>query len=539
MLVPISGKTEKPHLSDSSTKRAALVGQPSRSTVPGKRTASPLLDRTSMSPSIRSAPASRGSLSSPNPRFRAIQLELEKERELYTMHTSAAAKSFERISVLMGELTVLLESDSMECLSREFGSTAQSMSLDPLTRLNEPNSSISTKSLDALPRFNELNSPMPKKSLDALPRLTELNSPMLSETKPKNLSGDKGLIRDVSVAIKTKFFVRKPRCLMFAGAGHDDLMITSSLDGSVQYNSVRKQMTTRTVFLPSYLKRPCFPENMCSAPLLDGFVFSTVDASTSNGSSVETDSSGQASSLLFLPYRHDSEPVPIVLTSANSPHQKSISTLSSLYEPMRSNRAKLLSGGLDKTITLWELDYQAHVTSTKEVHRYHTSAVQAITQVAASPEILWSGGADCRLLGWSLKESRPTFSHRYEFRISQLLTNAHHPNSIIVTFCSRSQQLRLLDHRGPLGQGFKAFGHAEQSPTRYMRPGWSPDGNLVAFGTSAPDSRISAVNIWDLRYMNEAAAPQATVFSSHDGQFNLTDKDAAGNNSCDGLDLLT
>jgi WD40 repeat protein len=368
-------------------------------------------------------------------------------------------------------------------------------------------SPIMTRSLDSFPRIKEAHSPIPT------------NSSIPTTTKSRSLGGDKGLIRDVSVAIKTKFFSRKPRCLMFAGAGHSDLMITSSLDGSVQYNSVRKQMTTRTVFLPSYLKRTCYPDTMCSAPLLDGFVFSTADTGASNSVNVESDSSNQASSLVFLPYRYDSEPVPVVLTSTSSPHEKSISTLSSLHEPVRSSRAKLLSGGLDKSIVLWELDYQACVIGAREVHRCHTSGVQAITQVAASPEILWSGGADSRLLGWSLKESRPTFKHRYESRISQLLTNANHPNSIMATFCSRSQQLRLLDHRGPLGQGFKAFGHSEQSPTRYMRPGWSPDGNLVAFGTSVPDSRISAVNIWDLRYMNEASAPVRSIEFSGEKRF--------------------
>ena len=125
-----------------------------------------------------------------------------------------------------------------------------------------------------------------------------------------------------------------------------------------------------------------------------------------------------------------------------------------------------------------------------------------------------------RLIGWSLNESRSTFSHRFNHRISHLLSNEHHPHSIVATFCSPNRQLLLLDSRAPLGNNQVEFGHHElASMSRYAKPSWSTDGNFVALGTSVPEARVSAIHVWDIRNLRSDAPPMRSIEFSGEKRF--------------------
>ena len=266
------------------------------------------------------------------------------------MHATAAAKSLDRISSLMNELSSLLEGERVEALPTLKG--------------------------PRLPAQHDQN-------------IYSENSNRF--TAPEKL---RGTITDVSATVKAKFFSRKPRCLMFPGNGHDDLMITSSLDGGIQYCSMKSQATKRNVYLPAHLGRPCFAEVMCSAGPLDGFLVSTVDANTGNGS--ETESVSSASSVLFLPYAPSGEARPTLIADPpKHPHQKGISALSPLCEATAVTQSfRFLTGSLDKTVAIWDIDSELRVNSVRELHRCHTSAVQSIVQTSSAPHILWTGGVD-------------------------------------------------------------------------------------------------------------------------------------------------
>lgn len=270
------------------------------------------------------------------------------------MHASAAAKSLDRISNLMNELTGLLEGERIEGLP-------------------------ALKELRKLPTQHDRNI------------YSGSSGEFTAQAAPEKL---RGTIIDVSATVKAKFFSRKPRCLMFPGSGHGDLMITSSLDGGVQYCSMKSQSTKRNVYLPAHLGRSCFAEAICPAGPLNGFLVSTVDATTASGS--EAESASSASSVLFLPYVPNGEARPTLITdSSNYPHQKSISALSPLCETtVTAESFRFLTGSLDKTVAIWDIDSKLHVNSVRELHRCHTSAVQSIVQTCSAPHIIWTGGVD-------------------------------------------------------------------------------------------------------------------------------------------------
>jgi len=195
-----------------------------------------------------------------------------------------------------------------------------------------------------------------------------------------------------------------------------------------------------------------------------------------------------------------------VLNTSASPHQKDISVV----RPYRSSNLdtqgfQVLTGGEDKNVALWSFAADNGATlAVSELHRLHTSVVQGLAQTASQPEIIWSGGADCRLVGWDQGQVRPIFNKRMDHRISHLLVNEHHPWQMLASFCSSNDQLRLFDFRLPFDhtQG-TCFGSTEtQVTSRYLRPAWSPDGSLFALGTVTPTNRRSAVLLWDIRRLS-------------------------------------
>lgn len=332
-----------------------------------------------------------------------------------------------------------------------------------------------------------------------------------------------------SITSKVKFFPRKPRCLLLGDDRDPDLIITSSLDGSVQWLWGKELLNNCTLFLPTLVNRPCFAEDMCLVPCLNGALLTTVDAML--GGTAE-DPGNSSSSVIFLPLAHkDSKAKPAVLSDQTHPHQKAISVIQN-FEMASDSDVRFLTGGLDKSVSLWRIEDNLQVVSIQQVHRSHTSAVQALAQLNGSPGELWSGGADwymgmhswhlqcSRLLGWSHQASRTFFTHRFNHRISHLLTNKHHPRLLLTCFCSKNNQLQLVDSRGPITDNPRSFGHGElQYTSRYVRPSWAPDGNLLALGTTTPEDKVSAINVWDIRKISPHGHPMLSITFASERRF--------------------
>ena len=409
--------------------------------------------------------------------LKAIRRELEKEKELYTMHSEAASRSFDRIGLLTQQLSDLIEEASHEPLPK----------ISDLMSIPYP-----TIKRHAIHEDSSLK-PVPSKHVNAHPN-----------------GHQSGSIGHASATVKAKYFPRKPRCLMFAEGEHNDLMITSSLDGTIQYTSMKSQSVVSNYFIPAIMQKSCYAETICAASSLNGVIVSTTDA---YNSSALDEPGSSPSSLLFLHYDPAKDSRPILLQPASSPHQRSIGAMCSLFDRTGSASFRFATGGVDKNIAIWELDYMSRVKNVSELHRSHTAAIQALGQSVFDQDIIWSGGADCKLIGWSLHSGRSSFNHRFSSRIAHIQTNENHRDSLLLSFSSANNQLQLLDCRLPLTQRAILFGHQETCTTsRYMKPGWSPEGNLVAFGTSSPESRVSAINIWDLRYLASSRPVKSLEF---------------------------
>lgn len=316
-----------------------------------------------------------------------------------------------------------------------------------------------------------------------------------------------------SIKHRPRAFPRKPRCLSFnsSNSSFSDMMLTSSLDGSVQIWSKAEQKIQSSVYLPSVLHKPFFVGDLCWDRQPNGLLALGV-CESANAPAFE-DSNGFSSNrsdrqIAFLQF-NPNNPIsaPIFISSNIAPHERSISVIESWSSAKHNSEISyFLTGGLDRTIYSWKvcrmensIDFDV---SANELHRRHTSSVQAICYDWESSDI-WSGGADCRIIQWSGEENRLVNEMRWENRISHLIKSKIHPNLILATVASMSSQLRLFDSR--IKNIIHSFGIQETANlSRYVRPSWHPDGNLIANGTLSPADSVGSINIWDIRMMGSS-----------------------------------
>ena len=327
---------------------------------------------------------------------------------------------------------------------------------------------------------------------------------------PRPPAQDQG-INIKSVKHRPRAFPRKPRCLLFNSTQptYSDLMMTSSLDGSVQIWSKNEQKIYSSIYLPSYLHKPFFVEDLCWDRKPTGLL--AIGLCESANAPVNDDANGSNSNrsdrqFAFLQF-NNREPfaAPKFIYSPLAPHERSITVIenwSSSKQP--GDISNFLTGGLDKAIFSWKVVSHGNGSrdpeiTVRELHRRHTSSVQAICYDWNTSDI-WSGGTDCRLIQWSGDENRIVNELRWDTRISHLIKTKNHPNLMLATVMSMSSQLRLFDYR--CNSIVHSFGTQETANlSRYIRPSWHPDGNLIASGTASPADAVGSINIWDIRMM--------------------------------------
>jgi len=188
-----------------------------------------------------------------DPLSRLVELHssLREKRAAYQRHVAAAQVCAQSIDDILSEIEVLLSSRKEETSSSKYSSARSSVS---------PNTSFS-------PSSSVPSSPSPK-------------------TYP-------------SVTVK-KFFQRKARCLLFLP---DSAMVTSSLDGAIQFSSLEHQALTKSLLIPALLERVCFVEDACYVPSKGGIGGNLVFATSESSSLPENQLvNGQAPSLIRLPW---------------------------------------------------------------------------------------------------------------------------------------------------------------------------------------------------------------------------------------------
>jgi hypothetical protein len=355
--------------------------------------------------------------------------------------------------------------------------------------------------------LNNISSLSTSESVDNLPAAIVKSIPA---STPKPIVQEEG-VQIKSVKHRPRAFPRKPRCLLFNSnqSSYSDLMITSSLDGSVQLWSKNDQKIHSSIYLPSYLHKPFFVEDLCWDRKPTGLL--AIGLCESANAPVNDDGNGSSPNrsdrqFAFLKFdNRDPFSAPKFIYSPLTPHDRSITVIenwSSQKHP--GDVSNFLTGGLDKAIFSWKVVSHGNGSrdpeiTVRELHRRHTSSVQAICYDWNTTDI-WSGGTDCRLIQWSGDENRIVNELRWDTRISHLIKSKNHPNLMLATVMSMSSQLRLFDYR--MNSILHSFGTQETANlSRYVRPSWHPDGFLIASGTASPADSVGSINIWDIRML--------------------------------------
>ncbi|KAJ3184499.1 hypothetical protein HDU87_003899 [Geranomyces variabilis] len=208
----------------------------------------------------------------------------------------------------------------------------------------------------------------------------------------------------------------------------------------------------------------------------------------------------------------------------NMPHDKGASVIYP-FSAVSGDKTRWLTGGMDKRLFLWSYDgvfrgdengaYSpvSHIS----VHAEHTAAIFAILYNPHS-EILYTGGQDCRLVGWSFPGQKNVLpSEKREGRIRDLTAVPGQPHLMLIGFAENRKQLRLWDERTNrfvLELGDAPPGDAETSradTTRYMHPSIHAGGYLVSMG----HPRSGKIGIWDMRYTGVERAPTQQIEGHH------------------------
>jgi len=290
---------------------------------------------------------------------------------------------------------------------------------------------------------------------------------------------------------KDKAFPRKPRSLELNWARNSDrrnIFAASCLDGSVQFWSFSQQ---RQLFSVAGEKlKAKWVEDMCWTRDGDTLALAFPEDTTRQDA--------PQLGLLRLSTHQGKVKIKIDLQEA-TPHDGGVNAVAAFKD------SQFITAGNDKTLVHWDLTRDQPVTT--PFTRKHTSMIQAV-MASSRLDVIFSGGADKKLIKWSAAKQVPISERLYHSRVSWIGENPVDPSLLLICLSSPCQQLSLFDTRTP--RPIQEFGWAESdSLSRYIEPSWHPSGFLVACGTSAP-----LINIWDIRFSRFGSEPPFTI-SAH------------------------
>lgn len=388
-------------------------------------------------------------------------------------------------AVLQSIQEVLLELDSFDDLSERPAKQPSSLTGKAEHAAFDTQCSLGAPSI---PNNISPDTPSVRVSLSAKSK-SEANTRAIATaaTKPESFTnatikdnGGVSLIKVTRSLTVSRAFSRKPRAVLFSPPERDALY-TCAIDGTMQRWSMQTRTSTWTAWLMPEGLPDQFVDDLCWDSAGRSLLVGCATTAAYTGNSQVP----QVFQVLPVP-----DQPPLVRPRQERPHERGVSAIAAL------NASRFVTGGYDRAILLWS-DEAVDV-----LHTHHTSFPASIVHVPHE-ELLWSGGADCRIIGYSLQSGRVAFEARWNARIAHAMYNAHLPNNVLCMVASRDSQFRLLDPRMPLSR-FTSFGWPEDLNTsRYLRPSWHSAGNLIACGTLKPSSpSTSGVHVWDLRNLS-------------------------------------
>lgn len=227
-------------------------------------------------------------------------------------------------------------------------------------------------------------------------------------------------------------FNKKPRSLLYNIAddsmskGMNELMITTSLDGELQFWNAAERRRIKTI-----------GKDHIYDSWIDDICWAT------------------PSTLAFCPPQKSDEPVKLVhignVTKTNvegriqtldeSPHENGISVIGSLetgdYNTRNMEKCSFVTGGYDKSIYLWSLKRESPddnfiPTGVSRLNIKHTSAIYSLCYDKYK-NVLFSGGADERLVLFDMQTNTTLRELRLAQRVSQIIQSKANPNIMLIT----------------------------------------------------------------------------------------------------------
>jgi WD40 repeat protein len=213
---------------------------------------------------------------------------------------------------------------------------------------------------------------------------------------------------------------------------------------------------------------------------------------------------GLARSFTFKKYRF-----------SNMPHRPGtgISVIASI------DNTKWITGGTDRKIVLWDVGSSKpfNQCATEDLHNLHTSAILSMFYDNRS-QTIYSGGQDCRILGWSLSEQRNLLSdERKGGAVRDIIPISTHPSLLLLGIIDKAHSLQVFDTRTQKSElcietNNSGASADENSNSRYVKASIHENGYLVSMGIQ------NSVCIWDLRYV-KPQTPCASLGNIHSNTF--------------------
>ncbi|KAG0323862.1 hypothetical protein BGZ99_002433 [Dissophora globulifera] len=310
---------------------------------------------------------------------------------------------------------------------------------------------------------------------------------------------------NIHADVRNKAFGRKPRNMVepsvIAGTDMDEVLVTSSLEGSIDFWDLeaRRVMTS----IPkSRLNQP-WSEDMCwvgqnvlavASAHKEGVsrnhqmmlihvekVKMPRATSAQNGASV----SWTLQELKEMP--HD-------------PNKGGIMCMTSLGES--ASGFSVATAAMDKQIINWKFSGQDSYGNyipkqQQQIHNRHTSTIQTLCYAPQS-QILFSGGCDCKVIGWNMERSEAVVEFKSkDGRINSIVQNPVDPHLFLVCQALMSNQLSLHDNRMRFEREVLRFGfESADRLSKQILPSWHPGGAIVSSGMQSE----SKINLWDIRW---------------------------------------
>ncbi|KAJ3035957.1 hypothetical protein HDV00_003251 [Rhizophlyctis rosea] len=294
-----------------------------------------------------------------------------------------------------------------------------------------------------------------------------------------------------------------------------DVAMTSSLDGCIQWWNLKKRPGSLDPIAAHRLSVVKWAETGLWAH--DNMMVLGLSNRTDKEPKEPADNGSQVQLLTDMCLEKNGEPTFKIVEMASKPHDRTISALARM--PYERNSVRFVTGGMDKKLLLWSTKgtETSHISS---VHSLHTAAVNA-AYWDNHKNVLWSGGADSKLVQWDLKKSTKVWLEKLNAPLRDILPIPTHPQTLLLSQTSGSERLHLWDTRTnttTLTFGWRGLtGESAPPTTMYMHPHVHPCGYLISMGYNS--NRHGRVSIWDVRYYRcEEGPTQSSLETLHDNR---------------------